>query len=845
MNALLVGLSAVLSLAPALAVSPLAMGDAELRTAIEVPTAIDLRPELERLGLSPRGQGARGTCSIFTACVALEYALAPPRGVVERLSPEFLNWAGTQSCGHPSDGNFFHHALTGFERFGLCGEAAWPYAARYDAEQSPSPDALAAAAELRDGAARALTVRWIEPWQPARFGLDETRFAAVREVLARGIPVAAGSSHSRLFVGYRDDAALPGGGAFLVLDSATARFDEVSYEFARAQIADAFYVERPQRFDARAATLIDRGRAAASIVVPATRAPSLDFAAQELQRWLAAIGGVELPIVVAGGAAAGGDDANGGAGGPRLLLGASDVAQACGALEEARALGADGVVVRTVGGDLVLAGGGPRGELYAVYELLERFLGCRFLARDAVVAPPRAIVTLPPLDWSYAPPFAYREVLCHDLADGTLAARLRLNGGNVNQCIGRANGSDERVGSVVICPFAHSIESMAPGATFFAAHPEWYGLVGGARRAAAISGQPCWTNEELLAHCTQWVLDWFAAHPEIDCVDVSQNDAWPGQSGACECERCAAVVAEEGSQHGPILRFVNAIAAAVAERFPGKTIETLAYQHTIAAPKVTRPRDDVAVRLCQHACYFHGIDCAGIGAEYRAALSDWRAAAKRIWVWHYGVNFWSYLAPNPNLAALASDLKRYARDGIDGVMVQADLQSRGGELAELRAYLVAQLLWDPTRDPLQLRRDFCAGYYGAGADAALEFLAQMDAWGAALQHHVPMNGWNPPDVTPPEFIAAGLATLEPAIDRLTAAGDAALAARRHLEKLALPLWFLQLGYPDRYPLTREQQVALLARVRRVFAEAEVTTISEGPPNAEAFLQAVAARVGGG
>ncbi len=119
----------------------------------------------------------------------------------------------------------------------------------------------------------------------------------------------------------------------------------------------------------------------------------------------------------------------------------------------------------------------------------------------------------------------------------------------------------------------------------------------------------------MLEHCTRWVLEWCEAHPEIPCIDVSQNDAYPGSSGACECEACAAVVLEEGSQHGPILRFANAIAAAVTARFPGRTIETIAYQHTLATPKVTRPRDDVIVRLCQHACYFHGIDCPSLGAE--------------------------------------------------------------------------------------------------------------------------------------------------------------------------------------------------------------------------------------
>ena len=208
-----------------------------------LPSAVDLRDELTRLGLPPRAQGARGTCSIFTTCEAFEFALAKKRGVAQRLSPEFLNWSASQAAGAPSDGNFFHNALAGFERFGICGEDALPYGASYDAALTPSAEALARAAALLVESRDALSLRWIVPWQAARFGVDEAQFAEIKSVLARGFPVAAGSGHSRLLVGYRDDANAAGGGVFLTEDSALARFDEVTYEFVRTQVADVFWIE--------------------------------------------------------------------------------------------------------------------------------------------------------------------------------------------------------------------------------------------------------------------------------------------------------------------------------------------------------------------------------------------------------------------------------------------------------------------------------------------------------------------------------------------------------------------------------------------------------------------------
>lgn len=207
------------------------------------PTAVDLRSELTSMGLGPRSQGPRGTCSIFTTCSAIEFALAEKRGKPERLSVEFVNWAAGQAAGHPSDGNFFHNALAGFDRFGVCGEAAMPYRAAFDAGAAPSAAALAEAARVHEEARQGLVTRWIVPWTPNRFGVDDAQFAVVKAVLARGYPVAAGSGHSRLLVGYRDDAKLPGGGAFATLDSGLGRFDEVTYDFVKREVADVFWIE--------------------------------------------------------------------------------------------------------------------------------------------------------------------------------------------------------------------------------------------------------------------------------------------------------------------------------------------------------------------------------------------------------------------------------------------------------------------------------------------------------------------------------------------------------------------------------------------------------------------------
>jgi C1A family cysteine protease len=208
-----------------------------------LPASVDLRPRLTELGLTPRPQGARGTCSIFTTCEAIEFAHARRTGKATRLSPEFVNWAGAEASGGPSDGNFFHNALAGFEKRGVCAETQMPYSKNYDANRKPSAEALAEAERIRDESRGTIRVHWIVPWQSARFGVGDEQFAEIKRVIASGYPVAAGSGHSRLLVGYEDNDKAAGGGLFITEDSALNRFAQVTYEFVRKDVADVFWVE--------------------------------------------------------------------------------------------------------------------------------------------------------------------------------------------------------------------------------------------------------------------------------------------------------------------------------------------------------------------------------------------------------------------------------------------------------------------------------------------------------------------------------------------------------------------------------------------------------------------------
>jgi hypothetical protein len=557
---------------------------------------------------------------------------------------------------------------------------------------------------------------------------------------------------------------------------------------------------------AKPTVIVRNDRSDYQIVTPDAKSPATDYAAKELQGFIKQMTGVQLPVV---------SEKDAGRK-PAFLLGPCRRSRKAGLIEQAGQLREDGVLIKTIGKDIALLGKNERGNLYSVYVLLEKYLGVRFLAWDCTVVPKHVELRLPELEYRYSPPFMYRETLYYNSFPKEIAARQRLNGPST-KCDATTGGK------IDFFPYVHSFDDLFPESEYFKEHPEYYGLQGGKRVAGTVHAQLCLSNPDVLRIAKQTVLKWIGEHPDVPIFDVSQNDG----NGACECENCAAIVREEGAQHGPILRFVNAIADEVAKEHPDKWIETLAYAYATAPPAVTKPRTNVIIRLCHAGCFFHGFEQCGLGSQHAAWLDQWQKLTRRIFIWHYGTAFNHYLAPNPNLNGLAKDIKYYAAHGVNGLMVQCNYQGPGGELAELRQYLSAQLMWDPAQDPMAIREDFCRHYYEGAAPQVLEFLQQMDRLGAGPAHAFAV--WDPQSIVSPGCAREALQTLEQA----WAAGNATVHNR--VGKLMLPFWYTMLLNPAKYGLSDQEAAAVWQQARQTLTDNKITFIREsGLPNGDAL-----------
>ncbi len=440
---------------------------------------------------------------------------------------------------------------------------------------------------------------------------------------------------------------------------------------------------------------------ACTIVLQPAHTPAERRAAEELAAHLQQITGAVFPV----------RDCDEAVPDSAIIIGPGPSARALFPEVTLASLGAEQLVMRTRGNRLLLAGGRPRGTLYAVYRFLQEHCGVRWWTPWAAHIPSKPDLAIGDLTVDQTPAFELRDPFWYATRDADWSAR--------NACTGQLPPLDETYGGKITYKgFVHTFFNLVPPETYFPQHPEWFSFYDGERRhpeGERHRSQLCTTNPALREFLVDRVREWLTASPEANIISISQDDTWGECTGACRCPDCAAIDDREGSPAGSMIALLNYLAGRLGPAFPHVAFDTLAYRYTRTPPKTIKPLPHVIVRLCSIECNFAATMDDADNAAFAQDIQGWSGLSQRLYVWDYTTNFAHYLLPHPNWFSLGPNLRFFHQQGVKGMFAQGAYQSFGAEMAELRAWVLAQLLWNPDQDDRALIDEFLRGYYGEAA----------------------------------------------------------------------------------------------------------------------------------
>lgn len=440
--------------------------------------------------------------------------------------------------------------------------------------------------------------------------------------------------------------------------------------------------------------LVKEGKPMSRIVV-ASDSKNDRSAAVLLNDFVGRISGCTLPIV---------QDAKAKPRKNDIVIGDRSVVRLADEVQKASLLKEDGFLLSSKDGILKIVGGGDKGSIYGVVTLLEKYLGVDYWGENEYSLTKTKTLTLPVISTFENPTFSYRQTGCY-------AARKD----SIYKLWYRMEEPEEVFAAGL---WVHTFDKLLPSDVYGKTHPEYYSYFKGKRHPGKAS-QWCLTNPDVFEIVAKRVDSIFKANPDKHIISISQND---GNYTNCTCDNCKAIDDREGALSGSLIWFLNKLAA----RFPDKEFSTLAYLYTMNPPAHIKPLPNVNIMLCDIDCEREvSLTENRSGQQFVKAMKGWAAITNNIFVWDYGINFDGYLSPFPNFHILQDNIQLF-RDHHATMHHSQIAGSKGGDFAELRAYLVAKLMWNADANVDSLMHHFLNGYYGAAGPYIYQYVKVME-----------------------------------------------------------------------------------------------------------------------
>ena len=270
---------------------------------------------------------------------------------------------------------------------------------------------------------------------------------------------------------------------------------------------------------------------------------------------------------------------------------------------------------------------------------------------------------------------------------------------------------------------------------YFEKYPEQWAEVDGIR----VDGNHCYTNPDTIKTFQDWILRFWAEHPDCELLGLSPVDT----PVYCTCEECA----KHGDSSTLYFDFLTTIVNEANKRCPGRKYRSFAYSFYWKVPQNPLP-PNVMLDYCMYdRCYMHALNdpsCEKNRTPVRK-MADWKAhlggVAPAVYGYHFDWGGEPFFVPQNRV--LQDELK-WARDfGVTywhtewmcgwqqtkSAHEKAPRETERIYAYRLSAYCLGRLLWDPDADLERIEGDWCKRVYGAAGHEMLAYFSAMEsAW---------------------------------------------------------------------------------------------------------------------
>ncbi|OGV34404.1 MAG: hypothetical protein A2020_05010 [Lentisphaerae bacterium GWF2_45_14] len=475
-------------------------------------------------------------------------------------------------------------------------------------------------------------------------------------------------------------------------------------------------------------TLTSNGKTDYRLVIAESCPEPERLAATQLHEYLKKLTGVDFPILKENQVQPGGKN---------IFIG--NTAAARGAGYDSTTFDKEEWLIKTLpDGDVIIAGGQPRGTLYGTFEFLEKFGDVVWTDEYSEYVPMEKEFSIPIIDIRDKPCFWLRSFVGGRPVDMEKFKMFHLRNKYNYAYMAPETGSNEKYGSPGMCHTFYAYSKDWPRDK-----PEYFSLNDDGQRLRANDGggpgQICLMNKDVRDLIYKRLLKYIKTDrsactksgvPFPRLYVIEQND----NMHFCKCPECKALAEKEGSFSGPMLDFINDLADRIKKDYPDIYLSCIAYTKlAVRPPKTIRPRDNVLIRVCDLGAEFGEGESESLrkvsdpqNVNFKEIVESWGKISKHMGIWEYWVLYNKpFAVPYSVIGNLEDDFRFYKKNHVETMLVESEYTEQTSFFA-LKRWLGLKLMQNPDLSVKPLVEKFMKAYYGKAAGTMSDYLDYLE-----------------------------------------------------------------------------------------------------------------------